>query len=191
MPKTEVFLVFNSIEYVRRPASVAADAVAIPYSFVRSREIPTNETFQGCDKFTEHVKVDTYLRPDNTELDREVGPGETTGPTNGCSTVIQTPVWDLVSDVTKQFRSGQCVDSDGFEGQFNRKQRLCSYKGSRILSRDDGAEITEQSANTNLITKQNAICSRFTNRFPAEFPSPCADPYAGTEQIQWNQAEDW
>jgi len=191
LPKTETFVVFKAVEYVRRPASVATDAIAVPYSFVRTREIPSGETFEGCDKFTEHVRVDTYNRPDNTELDREIGPGETTGPTNGCSTVIQTPLWNLQSDTTSTFRVSNCTDPDGFQGQFNVKARSCTYKGSRILSRDDGQAITQNSTNTQQFNRQNSMCSRFTNVFPPDFPPPCNDPFQGNEQIQWNQLENW
>jgi hypothetical protein len=191
MPKTEVFVIFNGMEFVRRPASVADDAVAVPYSFVRTREVAVSETFQGCDKFTETVKVDTYMRPDNTELDREVGPGETTGPTNGCSTVIQTPKWELSSMSTQNITGNFCVMSNNVSGNWKLAQRSCNYTGTRILSRDDGQEITETSANTNNAPQTNSFCSN-TILFPSMPPeSRCETLYTGTEQIQWNQAEDW
>ena len=132
------------------------------------------------------MKVDTYMRPDNTELDREVGPGETTGPRNGCSTVIQTPIWNLVSDTTSRL----LFVSNCPGGDFNLSQRKCEYRGTRILSRDDGAEITEQSTSTYLDTKTNSICTNQNNVFP-DFPPPCGDPLTGSLQIEFNQSEGW
>lgn len=67
------------------PATLKADAVGIPYEFVRSQEQQTsNITYEGCNKFTEVATFEVYKNADGQEVTYQTGTGTPVGPENVC-----------------------------------------------------------------------------------------------------------
>lgn len=196
-PLEEIFITTANGENVRSPAQLRQGAVPIPYSFVRTDTIDDEVTFAGCVKTTTTLDVEVYERADATIFNLPVGPGDPVGPIDACTSVIQTPIWSLDSKVTSSNTAFFTCTVNGpngsgeFGGGTATTTVVATYAGTRILQRTDGAAITQHSTK-----KNNFSFSASNTRCPGGAPSaPSAptplDPFNGTEQIAWNQAEGW
>lgn len=79
------------------PAMVRAGAPQLPYSLVSAATIPDPNnppTYEGCNRFSKTLEVETYTRADNSTYDYVLGPGPTAGPIDVC-------VNELTGTVTK------------------------------------------------------------------------------------------
>jgi len=210
----------NTVEV--QGAQILAGEPAVPYSYVRQDVVPdlANVVYEACQKTTPTVLADIYTRPDGTQYNQAIGAGDTIGPVNSCTSIIQTPVWKRVSTSQYTYNVNYGTATTACYGGYNENgcsggmQPYCqyqgyyaggyastsTYQGTRKLQRDDGVVIEQVSKNNHSITATNGAYSAgngFTSSCPAwgafssSYPAYPPEIHTGSEQIAWNQAEGW
>lgn len=123
LPVTRVYITWNTEMFEVSSAQVRPDAVAIPYTFVKSDTVPdvTGTYYEACSKYVPTNMSEVYTRPDGTQVAYAMGPGAPVGPTNACVT----------QSVEMAFGGTMGAGYDYY----------CWYKGRAIKRREDGATI--------------------------------------------------
>ncbi|MCZ4283110.1 hypothetical protein O4H49_20160 [Kiloniella laminariae] len=199
LPETETFITAYNAEIVRKPSSVSSEAIATPYDLERIDEVPSTVTYQGCEKTTETIEAEVYLRPDQTYFNRPIGPGQTVGPVNSCGTIIQQPVWKLLTDSgliqggiewhqTSPTGCGK-ENENPCRDQFRRYTRSATFQGIRVLQREDGESITQTSTKNNGYTCYSQLW--LARQSVPSNTGPCPTTYTAGAVYSWNQAEGW
>jgi hypothetical protein len=131
-------------------------------------------TYNGCDKTTTTVEAEVYLRPENTFFNRPIGPGGTIGPVFAC-TITSAPYWSLTGSSTKKIANGINIASGNCSGKpWWNMRRTGTYRGYRPVSREDGANFTQESAATH------------TANYNKEGKHQCLENYdTGTTYYPW------
>ena len=185
LPLTTVYIEPASGRYDITTATVLNGAVQQSYVFQKTVTEWNGQTeYAGCNALRLTSVFEIYERPDGTEFKKPIGDGEPYSE-NACSSVIQTPVWSLVSDTTR--RAQGPANSCNSYYRWHANWRDCQYGGTRILSRDDGAQVTQTAASGHTVSSAVSQCGEYPSNWPAE----CPQTYSGTDQIQWNQSEGW
>lgn len=221
-PLTTVKINVNGTDYEVASSQVLPGASLLPYVYSENREEVISNKYSGCDVIRTTAASEIYDRPDATEYAEVVGPGSPIGPIDACGTVIQTPAWKKISDVEPVYVSKNTKydttcwqdigDShmDWVSCRITAKQwqRQATYKGTRILSREDGANVTQTSKTNRVfacevmwvhpnITPASDMTKTPSNQIYYNLGrgtysvGSCPTNYVGTSVYTWNQGEGW
>ncbi len=221
-PLTTVKINVNGTDYEVASSQVLPGASLLPYVYSENREEVIGNTYSGCDVIRTTAASEIYDRPDGTEYAVVVGPGSPIGPIDACGTVVQTPSWKKISDIEPVYVSQNTKfnttcwqdigDShmDWVSCQITAKQwqRQGTYKGTRVLSREDGANVTQTSSTNRIfacevmwvhknITPASDMTKTPSHEIYYNLGSgtysvlSCPTNYVGSYVYTWNQAEGW
>ena len=166
-----------------KSAAVLEGEPALPYTFEGTSIVDGTPEYTGCTKTLPQVEMAVYRRPDTTLMYEATGEEEAPLVSNACSE-IQRPVWAYTRESTS------CQN----HGDWNTVtvRRYCYYRGSRLVEREDGAQITQNSANENsYVNASSASGGKTCGTGGLPSPAACSDPYSGDLSSGWNDAEGW
>jgi hypothetical protein len=137
-------------------SQVLTGATQMPYELAGTEVRENgNISYEGCDKFTETSNMELWARPSGDVYEKPIGPGASLGPLEGCATVL-TADWPKTAEThvlqynsctyTVTCRSGTCTRTA------HRYRRQGTYDGSRVITREDGAVITDEVSKQNIST---------------------------------------
>lgn len=82
---TTIYIDTDAGRYNIKTSEVLAGATQMPYQLVHTVDQPNGtSSYDGCNAYRATDKVEVYTRPDETEYDKKIGDGATTGPTDVC-----------------------------------------------------------------------------------------------------------
>lgn len=163
-PLKTVTINVDGTEYEIASSQVMPGATLVPYVYEESRDEVVGNSYSGCDVVRETAEVEVYKRRDGTDFFETIGPGDPIGPINACGLVVKAPVWTKIKDeqpvkaATMNNYVTQCRyevgDSDpvwrSCKPKFYQWERQVTYRGKRVVGREDGAQITQTSKATNM-----------------------------------------
>lgn len=221
-PLTTVKINVNGTDYEVASSQVLPGASLLPYVYSENREEVIGNTYSGCDVIRTTANSEIYDRPDATEYAEVVGPGSPIGPIDACGTVVQTPAWKKISDVEPVYVSKNtkydttCWMDVGDSNMpwmpcritAKQWQRQATYKGTRVLSREDGANVTQTSSTNRVyaceilwqheyltpasdISKTPSHEILYNGGQGSYVTYSCPTNYVDSYVYTWNQAEGW
>lgn len=144
-PETETYINTEFGKVVVQTPRVKDDAVGIPYTYLRTADLPAGVFYDddgetlGCNKYTEMAETEVWSNADGDEVQYTVGSGTPTGPSNAC----EVTTCKLAEDWTNSY-SIQSNISYAHWGTFNQQGEGYYANGyinsscDAVLQREDG-----------------------------------------------------
>ncbi len=175
-------------------SQVLSGAVQMPYILTGTEERENGTvSYEGCSKFAETSNFEQWKRPDNTIYEKAIGAGSQIGPTTACSVTTWPSVWTLISSNVSGVQTN-CVQSGGAQAR-----RTGVYEGTYVVSREDGAVITNSTATSNRNCGTGSYCyingvDEFNQWYPTgagAVPPSCQNTVGSPTSLNWNTAQGW
>ena len=150
LPRTETYINTSLGENLRLGGVILSGAVASPYDLETVSDLTNEISYTSCDRFISTLETEIYRRPDNSTFNRAIGPGQTLGPIYACTSVFTTN-WPKISESTSNV--GGCIshyNSAGLPVNGRKAVRTGTYEGSRLVTREDGTVIYDETATNGL-----------------------------------------
>lgn len=214
LPLSTVYIDAPTGRYDIKVSEVLSGATQMPYEKTGTQTVPNGQSeYSGCDALRLTDKAEIWKRPDGTDYPKAIGPGDPIGPVNAC-TVLQTPRWNFVSkaDYALWDRSGGSCSyvssrsGDTYTRSIGRNMRIVVYRGTRVLQREDGTQITQTSQSTHSVLfpnnyyLTNGICDGrdgyfsglgYSGGYAGSAPGYSSYPTTYSQPASWDQAEGW
>lgn len=136
---TTVYIQPDGARYNIKFSTVLDGAPQIPYVLNGTEDRPNGtSTYAGCNAYRETDKVQVWLRPDETEYEKKIGPGETAGPVDVCTN-------SNVGSRTKETHCRQSAseianESGSSPAEF--QKRITNFQVVSRINTDNGQEIS-------------------------------------------------